>query len=323
MKAYLFKNGSICVIEKEIPAISKNEALIKIKLSGICNTDIELLKGYYNFTGIPGHEFVGIVEDSYNTKLLGKRVVGEINISCGKCNLCLSGSSKHCPNRKVLGILGWDGSFSEYIKLPVNNLHIVDDSISDEEAVFTEPLAAALEPSQQFLINQNTAVAVLGDGKLGLLSAIGLKCFSSNLTLVGKHENKLDIARKQNVNAILPDSLEMQLKSGEIKRFDIVIEATGSETGLGFALNMVKPGGIIVIKTTISKSIPVDISRITVNEINIIGSRCGNFNQALYFLKNKMVNVNDMVSNVFSFDNFIEAMQNAQRRGSLKYIIKY
>ncbi len=323
MKAYLFKNGSIYEIEKERPAISESEALIKIKLSGICNTDIELLKGYYNFTGIPGHEFVGIVEDSYDTKLLGKRVVGEINISCGKCDLCLSGSSKHCSNRKVLGILGWDGVFSEYIKLPVNNLHIVEDSISDEEAVFTEPLAAALEPSQQFLISQDSKVAVLGDGKLGLLSAIGLKCFSSDLTLVGKHENKLNIAKKQDIAAILPDSLEKQLKSGGIERFDVVIEATGSETGLNFALNMVKPKGIIVLKTTISKSISVDISRITVNEIKIIGSRCGNFKQALYFLKNRLIDIKDMISGVYSFDNFMEAMQNAQRKGSLKYIIKY
>lgn len=320
MKAFKFENNKIIKIEKKVPEINQGEALIKVRYSGICNTDIELFKGYYNFNGIAGHEFIGEVVKSSNKKLIGQRVVGDINIACGECEYCKIGMFKHCKNRKVLGILNWDGAFSEYIKLPERNLHIVNSSISDEEACFTEPLAAALEPTQQYKFSFDKNILILGDGKLGLLSTLGLSFFSNSLLLVGKHKEKLEIASKKGIKTLLLEEAYKKLKD---TKFDVIIEATGSNSGLDFALNYIKPKGIIFLKTTIHNNISINISKIAVNEINIAGSRCGNFDQSLKFLKNKIVDVKPLIQNIYKFEDFPDAFSEASRKGSLKILLKY
>lgn len=320
MIAYEFNNGKIVKLNKPTPSISSGEALIKILFSGICNTDIELFKGYYNFKGIAGHEFVGKVVNSSTKELIGKRVVGDINISCGKCEYCKSGMEKHCPNRKVLGISSWNGAFAEYIKLPEKNLHIVDNSIKDEEAVFTEPLAAALEPSQQYDFTYSKSILILGDGKLGLLGAMGMKFYSNNIVLVGKHKEKLKLVSTKGIKTVLLQNIEHELGK---TLFDVIIEATGSETGFNTALKYIKPKGTIFLKTTIHKNININISKIVVDEIKIIGSRCGNFDQALYFLKNKIIDVIPLIQKIYMFNDFKKAFNEASKKGSLKILLKY
>jgi threonine dehydrogenase-like Zn-dependent dehydrogenase len=230
MKAIVFDNELRFVEDYPVPEPEKNEALIRVRMAGICNTDIEITKGYIGFKGIIGHEFVGVVEkiNGKDQRLIGKRVGGEINCGCGVCEYCKRGLKSHCPGRKVLGIFNKDGAFAEYITLPLDNLHEVPENISDEEAVFTEPLAAAFEITKQVQIKPDDKILVLGDGKLGLLISCVLRLFNSNIILVGKHENKLKIAREQNIKTALPDNLQIK------KDYDIVVDATGSADGYEF-----------------------------------------------------------------------------------------
>ncbi|MCP2519091.1 alcohol dehydrogenase catalytic domain-containing protein [Candidatus Aminicenantes bacterium AC-335-A11] len=315
MKALVFKNNEISLNEVPIPEIKEDEALIKILKAGICNTDIEILKGYMNFEGILGHEFVGIVVEAKNKKWIGKRVVGEINIGCGKCEYCLTGRKNHCPSRKVVGILNKDGAFAEYITLPISNLYIVPDKISDEKAVFTEPLAAALRITEQIEIRKNDKVLIIGDGKIGLLISQVMKLMNCETYCMGKHKRKLKILENKNIKTLL--------KGKNIDhRFDIVIEAAGKRGGIKQALKYVKPEGKVILKSTYHGRVVLDISSIVVNEINVTGSRCGPFNKALELLERNLVEVESLIDGEYSLCEWEKAFEQALKSEKLKILFR-
>lgn len=294
---------------------TEGEALVKVVATGICNTDIEISRGYAGFSGIPGHEFVGIVAESQDRSLLGCRVVGEINAGCGSCKECLHNNSRHCLKRTVLGIVNRNGAFAEYLSLPVRNLLVIPDEISDEKAVFVEPLAAACAIAEQVDVSASK-VAVIGDGKLGLLISLVLKPQSQSLTLIGKHRNKLDIASRYAIDVCL-DKEEKQKGS-----FDIIVEASGSSTGMALALELVRPRGKVVLKSTYAGALTLDASRVVVNEISIIGSRCGRFSDAIAMLRDSKVDPTPLISATFALSDAVEAFNFAQQRGVLKVIVK-
>jgi len=316
MRALVFKEGLSFRDDYPQPVLNNNEALIRVIYAGICNTDIEITKGYMGFSGIPGHEFAGVVEKSSDSGLVGKRVAGEINIGCGTCTYCHRGLGNHCPARSVLGILNKNGAFADYLTLTANNLHILPDSISDEEAVFIEPLAAAFEILEQVDITSADKVCVLGDGKLGLLISQVLSTTGCALTTVGKHKEKLSILEKMNIStALAPVPSE--------RHFDIVIDSTGSQTGLETALSIVNPRGKVILKTTVAGSRPTDLNSIVIDEITVIGSRCGPFRPAIKALETKSVDVTPLISKVFPIEAGIEAMNYASQKGMMKVILNF
>lgn len=325
MKAVLFKGKHISIIEKPISAIRDEEALLKTSMVGICNTDIELFNGYYDFEGIPGHEFVGIVDQVHQqTSLIGKRVIADINCGCGECNYCISGDERHCPKRTVIGILGRDGAFAEYIKVPLRNIHIVDDTISTQEAVFTEPLAAALEISQQIHIKNQSRIAVLGDGKLGLLAALGLRYYSPHIVLCGKHPEKLQLAAARGIKTFyIHSNTDYSNLMNKFENLDIVIEATGTPDGINIAIDLTKPEGIIVVKTTTHELSKINLATIAVKELQIIGSRCGDFDLALSFLKNGWIDVKPLIESIYPFSEFQRAFEHACKWGSKKVLVSF
>lgn len=325
MKAVHFSEKEITLIEKPRPEPKKGEVLLRPILGGICNTDLELKKGYYNFTGTPGHEFVALVEKAPDKpELEGKRVVSDINLGCGNCRWCQKGDPRHCSERRVLGIKGCPGAFAEFLAAPMDNLHLVDPSMKNEHAVFAEPLAAALEISQQVHLKNSLKALVMGDGKLGLLAALGLSHFLPEVTLLGKHQEKLNIAKKQGVNTVLfsdPDQFsQLRRKTGS---FDLVVEATGSEKGLDQALMLVEPRGTIVAKTTSHKPSTFNLAGLVVNEVRLLGSRCGDLSLALAFLKNKWIDVEPLIEAVFPFSQFERAFSLAAQPGSKKVLIDF
>ena len=314
MRALVFDGKLKYLTDYPIPRPASNEALIRITCAGICNTDIEITRGYMGFRGIPGHEFVGIVEKCEKKDLVGKRVVGEINIGCGNCLYCRNRLRNHCSNRSVLGILNRNGVFAEYTTLPVKNLHKAPDSVSDEEAVFVEPLAAAYEILEQATISSSDKVCVLGDGKLGLLVAQVIAATGCNLFAVGKNPEKLSILDKAGIKT----KVGADFKERE---FDMVIDCTGSPSGMETALRIVKPRGTIVLKTTIAKRGRIDLNQIVINEITLIGSRCGPFPTAIKAIKSKKIDLYPLISKVFSLKEGIKAFQYASKK-ALKVIIK-
>lgn len=294
------------------------EALVRVIKSGICNTDLEIARGYAGFAGTIGHEFVGVVEASEGSpELIGQRVVGEINAGCGKCDLCLAGDARHCPNRTVLGIHGRDGAHAEFLTLPARNLLQVPENVSDESAVFAEPLAAAFGMSERVEIDVDTNVAVIGDGKLGLLCAMTMGLLSKHVTLIGKHESKMAIAEKRGIEAVLLENTA-KLERG----FDIVVEASGSEHGFATAMNLVRPRGKIVLKSTFHGDARFDSSRVVVDEISIVGSRCGRLAPALDLLASNRVSVDDLVSDEFSLEDGVKAFEHAGEKGVLKVLLR-
>ncbi|HON50827.1 MAG TPA: alcohol dehydrogenase catalytic domain-containing protein [Candidatus Sumerlaeota bacterium] len=325
MRAVLFGDSGLSMIKKPIPKINQREVLVKVKMVGICNTDIELIKGYYGFKGVAGHEFVGIIEQSpQKPEIIGKRIVGDINRGCGACVWCMRGDGRHCPARQIVGIAGWDGAFAEYMKLPLINVRIVDDNIPDECAVFSEPLAAALEISQQIHITNNQRVIVLGDGKLGLLIALGLRHFNHRLILVGKHKEKLRIAAEHNIGTIcIGTPYDFENIARKEGLFDIVIEATGKAEGINDALKIVRPEGIIVAKTTSRDFSKIDMAKAVVDEISIIGSRCGDIDLALSFLRNKLVDPMPLIDSIYPFEKFSEAFERAVTPGAKKVLVRF
>jgi len=319
MKAIIFDGELKFVNDYPVPEPGKGEALIKVDLAGICNTDLEIIKGYMNFRGIIGHEFVGVVErlvgDDHH--FMGKRVVGEINCGCGVCEYCRGGSKRHCPARTTLGIEGRNGALAEHLVLPVDNLFEVPESVKDEEAVFTEPLAAAYEILEQIHVKPTDRVLVMGDGKLGLLIALVLHWSQAKVVLAGKHEKKLAIARDQGVPT-------MALKELVVKKvFDIVVEATGSPEGLETAFHYVKPRGVIVLKTTVAEGTNTNLAPIVVDEIHVVGSRCGPFEPALRSLSEKCIRLGPLISGIFSFSRAAEAFEKAKEKDSLKVLIDF
>lgn len=326
MKSIIFKDKKMSFVEKPVPETGDEELLLRLSMAGICNTDIELFNGYYGFEGVAGHEFVGIVEKSpLIPELEGERVAADINCGCGTCTWCLKRNPRHCSSRKVIGIAGRDGAFAEYIKIPVQNAHLVDEAISTAEAVFVEPLAAALEISQQVHITGNLRMMILGDGKLGLLIAVALRHYNPNLLLVGKHAENLAIAKKQGVNTLhihSPAELVDPLPE-KLGLFDLVVEATGKADGINYALNFTRPEGTIVVKTTSHHPSQIDLARIVVDEINIVGSRCGDFDLALSFLKNRLVDVTPLIEAIYPFSEFEKAFNHARLPGARKILISF
>jgi threonine dehydrogenase-like Zn-dependent dehydrogenase len=295
------------------PASAAETALVKVHLAGICSTDLQIFKGYMGFTGVPGHEFVGTVNEG-PAEWLGKRVTGEINFACGKCGSCARGLGRHCPHRSVMGILNADGAFAEYLKIPVANLHQVPETVREEEAVFTEPLAAALEILEQVQVSPGDEILVLGDGKLGNLCAQALCLTGAKVTVLGKHEDKLKLVKRAGVRTIL-------LKDWQARLFDIVVEATGSASGLELALGAVRPRGTMVLKSTIAGNHQISLAPIVINEINVVGSRCGLFPPALEALKEKRIAVTSLIERVYPLRDGIEAVNHAAKAGARKILL--
>ncbi|MBA4417671.1 MAG: alcohol dehydrogenase [Syntrophus sp. (in: bacteria)] len=320
MKAIVWDKGLRFVEDYPPPEPKKGEALIRVIMAGICNTDLEIMKGYMGFTGILGHEFVGVVEvvTGDNRCLIGRRVVGEINCGCGMCPAyCLKGLQNHCPGRTTLGIAKKDGAFAEYITLPEGNLYEVPDNLSDEEAVFTEPLAAAFEITDQIHVKPTDRVLVIGDGKLGLLCALALKLTGADVSLAGRHGAKLEIAQDQQVTAITIEELIIE------KIYDIVVEATGRPDGLATALKLVRPRGTIVLKSTVADERRINLTPVVVDEIHLVGSRCGPFKPALRAMSKGGINVKPLISGIFPFSEAPRAFEKARERESLKIIIDF
>lgn len=296
------------------PAADDLSSLIRVRLAGICSTDLQILRGYMGFRGVPGHEMIGEVIEG-PSELVGKRVVAEINFACGRCGFCRIGLGRHCPERRVMGILGADGSFAEYVAAPTANLHLVPDSLSDEEAVFTEPLAAAFEILEQVELNFSDEVLVLGDGKLGLLCAQVLRLTGARVTAVGKHEKKLAILRKLGIRALL-------LSDWKPHPYDVVVEATGSTSGLKMAIDTVRPRGTLVLKSTLSQDHSLSLAPVVINEITVVGSRCGPFPPALEALAQKSVTVTPLIERIYPLSEGTEAVAHAGRAGTLKVLLR-
>jgi threonine dehydrogenase-like Zn-dependent dehydrogenase len=289
-------------------------ALIKVHLAGICSTDLQIFKGYMDFRGVSGHEFVGSVVEGPEI-FIGKRVVGEINFACGRCEFCRRDLNRHCPNRSVMGILKADGAFAEFVAVPVVNLHVVPESLSDEEAVFTEPLAAAFEILEQVQLNPGDEVLVLGDGKLSFLCAQVLRLASANVALVGKHPHKLKLIKRFGVRTML-------LSDWKPKQFDVVVEATGAASGLQLAMSAVRSRGTLVLKTTIAGEHKVSLAPLVINEITIVGSRCGIFPPALEALSEKTVSVTPMIEKIYPLSEAIAAVMHAGNPGARKILLQ-
>ena len=314
MKAIYFDGQSkslSCRDDIDVPEPAKGEALIKVIKAGICKTDLEIVKGYMGFDGIPGHEFVGIVEKCGDDSLTGSRVVGEINCGCGVCDACMHGDQNHCATRSVLGIKKRNGAFAEYLTLPVENLHTVPDSVSDDEAIFVEPLAAAYRVIEQVII-MGKSILVLGDGKLGLLIAKVAAVVKGNVTLCGHHPEKLALVEGREVATLL----ESELKNGKL--YDIVIDATGNPDSAAVALSHTKPRGQLILKTTVVKPAKIDLNKVVIDEIFVIGSRCGPFEHALALLEMKDIDVAKLIQKEYTLEEGIEAFEAAGKPGALK-----
>jgi len=298
-----------------LPVRHPEEALIKVLMAGICQTDIEITKGYMNFQGIPGHEFVGVVEAADSESLIGKRVVGEINCACRACDNCTAGMYNHCTKRSVLGIAGRDGAFAEYLNLPERNLHLIPDAIPNEEAVFVEPLAACYRILEQVPVAKDSSVLVLGDGRMGLLCSQVLKTARAHVTVMGRHEEKLSILNGLGINT---------KKTGEgLKgKFDIVVDCTGSPDGLSISLSYTRPQGILLIKSTVAAQRSIDFNDVVINEIQIRGSRCGPFAPAIQALQKKEIVVAPLISGIFPLDQAVEAFHAAMQKENIKILLQ-
>ena len=301
--------------ELPLPEPAPGEALVRVTLAGICNTDLELIRGYMGFRGVIGHEFIGVVETASNPFLRGKRVVGEINCVCHRCSFCQREMPHHCANRTVLGILGRNGAFAEYLVLPEENLHLIPDNVPDEAAVFTEPVAAAFRIVEQLAIAPTDRVVVLGDGKLGQLIAQVLALHTRDLICVGKHRWKLELLERLGITTA---SSEDTLPPGA----DIVVEATGSSRGLSRALELVRPEGTVVLKTTVADATAINFALPVINELRIVGSRCGPFRPAIEALSLGNVAVLPMITETYPLSEALTALTRAQAPGVMKVLLR-
>ncbi len=299
-----------------MPVPADGEALVQVRTAGICATDIELLRGYVSgFRGIPGHEFVGVVTVHPHAEWVGRRVVGEINIACGECAMCRRGLRKHCLQRRVLGLRGHNGAFAEYLTLPAENLHLVPDGLPDEVAVFTEPLATALQVLETGAIGPADRVLVLGDGKLGLLVAQAAALAGPEVFVIGRHPERWHILRGRGITTIED--------AGGLEHFaDVVIECTGRPEGFSEALRLVRPQGAIILKSTFAGAHPLNLSEAVVKEVQVIGSRCGPFEPALRLLARRQVGVEALIEAVYPLAQAEQAFAHAGRRGALKILLR-
>jgi threonine dehydrogenase-like Zn-dependent dehydrogenase len=305
------------------PVLMADEALVRVRLAGVCATDLELMAGYQGgFRGVLGHEFVGEVVDAPEMpEWIGRRVVGEINIGCGDCALCRRGLGRHCRTRQVIGIHARDGAFAEYIAVPTANLHDVPETVDDETAVFTEPLAAALEILEQVHIEPDSVVVVVGDGRLGLLCAQALALTGCKLTMVGRHAAKLaHLQGMRGVRTLLADPATLTALADEPA--DVVVEATGSPDGFALARRLVRPAGTLVMKSTYAGGLAnFDVSRLVVDEVSVVGSRCGPFAPALRLLEQGLISVKPLIEARYGLERAVEAIEYAGRKGVLKVVI--
>lgn len=315
MKALWLENKQLQLkTDLPIPEPPPGEALVRVLRAGICNTDLELVRGYYPYRGILGHEFVGVVEQGPEN-LVNQRVVGEINAACGQCRFCRSGVPTHCENRTVLGIVNRDGAFAEYLSLPVENLHRVPDSVDTDAATFTEPLAAAMEIQQQVKVTPDERVLVVGDGKLGQLVAQTLALTGCDLLAVGRHADKLANLEARGIKTGFADAVAD-------RAFDIAVECTGNPEGFAIARRALRSRGILVLKSTYADRLSLDISSIVVDEITLIGSRCGPFSKAIELLSENKVDVKPLISDRYPLDSALAAFNRARERGVLKVLLE-
>lgn len=296
------------------PELAEGEALVRVLCAGICNTDLELIRGYYPYTGIIGHEFVGVVEQGPK-HLVNLRVVGEINAACGHCRFCRSGQPTHCENRTVLGIVNRNGAFADYLCLPIENLHPVPEHIPTEVATFTEPLAAALEIQQQVAVHPEDRVLVVGDGKLGQLVAQTLALTGCNLLVVGRHQDKLANLKARGIKTGLADAVTD-------RTFDISVECTGNAEGFAIAHRALRPRGTLVLKSTYAGNLSLNASALVVDEITLIGSRCGSFPPALDLLASGKVDVKPLIHAHYPLSQGLTAFEHAQTKGVLKVLVE-
>ncbi|MBT3982555.1 MAG: alcohol dehydrogenase catalytic domain-containing protein [Bacteriovoracaceae bacterium] len=313
MKALVFSKGTPRYIEVDRPIPTASESLIRVTTAGICNTDLEIMNGYMEFSGILGHEFVGVVVESSDSQWIDKRVVCDINFSCRECAVCLRGDFHHCPTRSVMGIVNRPGCFSEYICVPTVNLVEVPSHVSDRQAVFVEPLAAALEIQQQVEIEENHQVCVLGDGKLGLLIAMSLAANGKDTTLLGHHPDRSSRLGPLEINYV--DT------TGD-RHFDLVIEATGCPKGLEKAISITKPKGTIVLKSTYANSFLFNPAMVVINELSLIGSRCGPFEKAVEMLSSGKLNPTPLIDQSFSLTEGTTGLKRAAEKGTLKVLLE-
>ncbi len=317
IKALRRKENRVSVSEIPIPEV-EGEARVKVLLSGICNTDLEIAKGYAGFTGTIGHEFVGRVESAPGrNELVGKKVLGEINVGCETCDWCKTQDARHCPNRTVLGIINRDGCHAEFLTIPARNLLEIPESIPIGRAVFAEPLAAAYGILEQVDVHPETRVAVIGDGKLGILCAWSLALKSQHLFLIGKHLNKLRIGQLGNAEGVLLED------SGKMERsFDVVVEASGSQSGFEHALKMVRPRGKIVLKSTFHGKAEWEAWKVVVDEVTVVGSRCGKFEPIVGMLGDTRFPFEELISKEFPLEKGVEALEYAAQAGVMKVLLR-
>jgi threonine dehydrogenase-like Zn-dependent dehydrogenase len=314
MRALLFDRNLQFRTDYPDPVASPGESTVRVSRAGICGTDLEIARGYMQYRGVPGHEFCGRVVESQNPALRGKRVVGEINAGCGRCAACLNGLARHCPNRTVLGILGRDGAFAEFLSLPDVNLIPIPDSITDDAAVFVEPLAAAYEIFEQAHLARNQTIVVLGDGRLGALVAIVLKGEKYLPIIAGHHREKLARLAELGLQTAEESSLR--------EKFDVVIECSGSQSGFRRAVELVSPRGTIILKSTAAAAAELNLAPIVVNEITVIGSRCGRFEPALDALAAGKIDPHRLIDSTFALEDGIAAFDAASNPLNFKILLR-
>lgn len=297
------------------PVPPPDEALIRVRLAGICNTDLEIARGYLQFRGVLGHEFVGDVVAASERGWIGRRVVGEINASCRACPRCASGDGSHCSQRTVLGIQGRDGAFADLLTLPLANLHRLPDSVADDEAIFVEPLAAAFEVTERVLVRPSDRVIVLGDGKLGQLVARVIALTGARVTVVGRHDNKLALARAAGIEACRREEVT------DVPA-DIVVDCTGSADGFQDALRLTRPRGTLVLKSTVADAVPLNLAPIVINEVTVVGSRCGPFAPAIRALAERRIDVRPLLAATYSLNEATTALAHAAAPGVLKVALR-
>lgn len=316
MKAVILTDGQVEVRDDvPCPDAGADEALIRVQLAGICSTDLEIIKGYAGFEGVLGHEFVGSVEECAQEAWVGRRVAGSINLGCGQCSVCRTSGPEHCPNRTVLGIQNRDGVFAEYVALPVANLYAVPDGVPDEEAVFTEPLAACARIVEQVNLPRDGRVAVVGPGRMGMLIAQVLRAQSAAVTVLGRSESSLQLAQQLGFRTALAD--EQPDNS-----FDFVVEATGNDAGLAHSLRLVRPLGILVMKSTFHGKANVDLTKLVVGEITVVGSRCGPFDEALRLLEQGTIEVRGLIDAEYVLADALAALEHAAQPGVRKVLLR-
>ncbi len=317
MKAIYFDGKKAELISARKPRLRAGESLIRIDTAGLCATDLEILLGYLEFRGILGHEFVGTVESSENESLAGKRVVGEIFVPCRECPACRESLEKHCPERTVIGISGRDGVFARYVALPDENLHVIPDSLTDEVAIFVELLAAACEITQRVSFRKESRVIVLGDGRLAAMTAQVAALHARDPVVLGLNKKKLSAFEAVGLRT---EIVENRDRIG--KDFDIVVECTGKPNGLPLAIELVKPQGTVILKSTYHGNLEWNPAPIVINEISVVGSRCGPFEEALDLLKRGKIETSPFLTAVYGLEDFDKAVQRARHSDSFKVLIR-